>query len=169
LHSLAFGDILRNMEIEMSRNQCVEDLSKTVNYLHGFINIDLDQSNDYLDFLYQSTENPVQLTVPVEQAARSIGRLYIASMYARNRTLERYTYQEQAALGFVGGRTGSDDPISLVQMTRRSYQDGIFTVNRFFQSLLDTTNAVTKLRSRTEADPLRILESYDNLINPKSS
>ena len=169
MHSLAFGDILRNMEIEMSRNQCVEDLSNAVKDLHGFINIDIDQSNDYLDFLYQSTENPVQLTPPVEQAARSIGRLYIASMYPRNRTFERYTYQEQTALGFVGGRTGADTPISLVQMTRRSYQDGIFTVNRFFQSLLDTTNAATKLRLRTEADPLRIRESYENLINPKSS
>ena len=169
MHSLAFGDILRNMEIEKSSNQCIKDLSDSVNYLHGFINIDIDQSDDYLDFLYQSTEHPVYLTEQIDQAARSIGRLYIASMYPRNKTFERYTYQEQTALGFVGGRTGADTPISLVQMTRRSYQDGIFSVNRFLQSLHDTTSAVMKLQSRTKADPLRIRESYENLINPKSS
>lgn len=169
MHSFCFGDILRNMEIETSKNQCIEDLSSSVSYLHGFINIDIDQSDDYLDYLYQSTENPVHLTEQREQAARSLGKLYIASMYVRNHALERYTYQEQAALGFIGGRTGSDTPISLVQMTRRSYQDGIFTVNRFLKSLLDTSTAVTKLRSRTEADPYRILESYENLINPRSS
>jgi len=169
LHSSCFGDILRNMEIEMPIQQCADELSKSVHYLHGVINIDLDQSDDYINFLYQSTEQQLQLTEQREQAARSIGRLYVASMNSSNYSLKSYTYPEQTALGFVGGRTPKDPPMSLVQMTCSMYHDKQFTVPRFLHSLRITSDALVKLRGRAEADPRRLLESYEYLINPKSS
>ena len=169
MHSSCFGDILRNMEIEMPIQQCADELSKSVHYLHGVINIDLDQSDDYINFLYQSNEHPLQLTEQREQAARSIGRLYVASMNSRNYSLKSYTYQEQTAIGFIGGRTSIDSPMSLVQMTQNLYHDKQFTVPRFHHSLRITSDALMKLRGRAEVDKCRLLESYENLINLKSS
>jgi hypothetical protein len=155
------------MEVEKPIQQYAEELNQSIHYLHGLIAIDYEQSQDYLDYVYETPQNPVQLTDELEKAARGIGRLYVASMAARDRKFEKFQYQEQIALSLLGGRSSLDAPMSLLQITRFIHQGNAITTPWFQRSLRVTSDAVVRLRSRAEADPSRMVEAYEYLINPK--
>jgi len=155
------------MEVEKPIQQYAEELNQSIHYLHGLIAIDYEQSQDYLDYVYETPQNPVQLTDELEKAARGIGRLYVASMAARDHKFEKFHYQEQIALSLLGGRSALDTPMSLLQITRFTHQENEITTSWFQRSLRVTSDAVVRLRSRAEADPARMVDAYEYLINPK--
>ena len=157
-----------HMEVEKPIQQCAIELSQSVLYLHGVISISQEQSEDYLEYVYETADNPVDLTEKREQAARSIGKLYVASLNARERSFEKYPFQEQVAISLLTGRSALDKPMSLVTMTKFSYDDKIITTPRFQRSLRVTSDAIVRLRSRVEANPARMIEAYEYTINPKS-
>jgi len=156
-----------HMEAEKPIQQCAVELNQAVLYLHGVLSVDQERSEEYLDYVYETIENPVELTERREQAARSIGKLYVASMNVRERSFEKYPFQEQVAISLLTGRSSLDLPMSLVQMTKFSYEDKIITTPRFQRSLRVTSDAIVRLRSRVEADPARMIEAYEYTINPK--
>jgi hypothetical protein len=155
------------MEVEKPIQQCAIELNQAVNYLHGVIAIDQEQSSEYLEFVYETADNPVLLTERREQAARSIGKLYIASLNIRERTYEKYPFHEQVAISLLTGRSSIDPPLSLSQMTKISYDDKTITTQRFQHSLRVTSNALIRLQSRVEANPARMIEAYNYTISPK--
>jgi|GEM_PF-1927644 len=155
------------MEVEKPIQQCAIELNQAVTYLHEVIYINQEQSSEYLEFVYETADNPVLLTERREQAARCIGKLYVASMNVRQSTFEKYPFHEQVAISLLTGRSSIDLPLSLSQMTKLSYDDKIITTQRFQHSLRVTSSALIRLQSRVEANPARMIEAYLYNINSK--
>ena len=156
-----------SMEAEKPIQQCAIELNQAVLYLHDVISIEEEQSQDYLEFVYETIDNPVELTQRREQAARSIGKLYVASMNIRERTFDKYPFHEQVTLSLLTGRSSLDPPLSLAQITKFSYEDKIVTTPRFQHSLRLASNALIRLQNRVEENPERMIEAYHFTINPK--
>jgi len=156
-----------HMEVEKPIQQYAIELNQSIHYLHGLVSIDYEQSKDYLEYVYETADHPVRLTEDREQAARAIGKLYIASISARDRKFDKYPYQEQVALSLLGGRSARDEPMSLLQMTKFTHRENEVTVPWFQRSLRVTSSALMSLRLRTEHNPTRMREVYYDLINPK--